>query len=87
MNPNQPALIRAAIAKMGQGSRIVIATDNDEGGHKIAAEIEALARETDRSDLSIIRDLPAGEGQDWNDVLRAGRTPAVAAAVAPAPNQ
>jgi hypothetical protein len=27
MNPNQPALIRAAIEKLGQGARIVIATD------------------------------------------------------------
>lgn len=73
MNPNQPALIAAAIAKMGQGARLVIATDNDDGGRALAEQIEALARESDRPDLSIFRDLPEGEGQDWNDVLRAGR--------------
>jgi len=87
MNPNQPALIRSAIERMGQGSRIVIATDNDNGGRALAGQIEALARASGREDLAVIRDLPAGERQDWNDVLRAGRTPAVAAAVAPAPKQ
>ena len=70
MNPNQPALIRAALQKMGQGSRIVIATDNDEGGRELADKIEALARETGRADLTIVRDLPEGEGQDWNEVLK-----------------
>lgn len=76
MNPNQPALIRAAIERMGQGrdgsfkSRVVIATDNDEGGRKLADQIEALARESGRADLDIVRDLPEGEGQDWNEVLK-----------------
>jgi hypothetical protein len=79
MNPNQPALIRAAIEKMGQGSRIVIATDNDDGGRALAEQIEALARESGRGDLAVIRHLPEDEGQDWNDVLR-GRSAAVAVA-------
>jgi hypothetical protein len=82
MNPSQPALIRAAIARMGQGSRIVIATDNDEGGRDLADQIEALARETGRADLIIVRDLPPGAGQDWNDVLKARAT----VSAPPAPN-
>jgi DNA primase len=73
MNPNQPALIRSAIGKMGQGARVVIATDNDEPGRDLAGQIEAIAREAGREDLLIVRDLPAGEGSDWNDVLRAGQ--------------
>lgn len=73
MNPTQPDLIRSAIGKMGQGSRIVIASDNDPGGHALADQIEALARETGRKDLLIHRDQPPGDGQDWNDVLRTAR--------------
>jgi hypothetical protein len=71
MNPGQPALIRAAVAKMAEGARIIAATDNDQAGRDLAEEIEAAAREAGRSDLAFIRDLPPGEGQDWNDVLRA----------------
>ena len=41
-------------------------------GRTLADRIEALTREIGREDLVLIRDLPAGEGQDWNDVLRAG---------------
>jgi hypothetical protein len=75
LNPIQPDLIRSAVGKMGPGSRIVIAADNDPGGHALADRIEALARETGRADLLIHRDQPAGDGQDWNDVLRAARSP------------
>ena len=70
MNPNQPALIRGAIEKMGQGATIRIATDNDAGGRELADQIETIAIETGRADLAIVRDLPAGEGSDWNNRLR-----------------
>ena len=70
MNPNQPALIRGAIEKMGQGAEIRIATDNDEGGRELAEQIAAIVAETGREDLRIVRDLPEGEGADWNDRLR-----------------
>jgi hypothetical protein len=71
MNPNQPALIQSAIQKLGQGARLVIATDNDEGGRTLAGQIEALAPKAGRADLHIIRDLPGEEGADWNAVLQA----------------
>jgi hypothetical protein len=80
MNPGQPALIAAAIQKMGQGARIVAAMDNDAPGRDLAERIEAIARETGRADLSLARHLPEAEGADWNDVVRASR-----AAEAPAP--
>jgi hypothetical protein len=71
MNPAQPALIRAAAAKMPEGARVIAATDNDQAGRDLADEIEIAVREAGRSDLTVHRDLPPGEGQDWNDVLRA----------------
>jgi hypothetical protein len=71
MNPNQPALIRSAIEKMGQGASVVIATDNDAGGRVLAEQIETIAREAGRADLQIVQDLPEGEGNDWNDCLKA----------------
>ncbi len=71
VSPNQPAPIRAAFEKMGQGAAIVIATDK----RALAGQIEAIAGETGRADLHIVRDLPAGEGADWNDALRSGTSP------------
>jgi hypothetical protein len=71
LSPNQPALIASAIERMGQGASIVIAMDNDEGGRALADQLEAIAAGTRRRDLAILRDLPAGEGGDWNDRLRA----------------
>jgi DNA primase len=70
-------LIRGAIEKMGQGAGIVIATDNDEGGRALAEQIAAIAAETGRKDLKIVRDLPEGEGSDWNDRLRENPLPRV----------
>jgi hypothetical protein len=82
MNSNQPTLIAAAIERMGPGARIVIATDNDAGGRALSEQIDAIAAETRRRDLQIIRDLPAGEGSDWNDMLKAS-----APSAAPAPGR
>ena len=70
MNPSQPALIRGAIERMGQGATIRIATDNDDGGRILAAQIAAIFMETGRKDLKIVPDPPQGEGADWNDRLR-----------------
>jgi hypothetical protein len=44
LNPTQPALIQAAIERMGEGAEIIIATDNDPDGRKLADAIGALAR-------------------------------------------
>jgi len=70
LNPTQPALIRAAIERMGEGAEIIVATDNDPDGRKLAGTLETLVRDTGRGDLRLVRDLPPREGQDWNDVLR-----------------
>jgi hypothetical protein len=73
MNPGQPDLVSSAIQKMPQGARVILAMDNDGAGRDLADQIEALAQATGRVDLAIRRHLPEGEGDDWNDVLRAGR--------------
>jgi hypothetical protein len=73
MNPGQPMLISSAIQKMPQGARVILAMDNDGAGRDLADQIEALAEQAGRADLTLLRHLPEGEGDDWNDVLRAGR--------------
>jgi phage/plasmid primase-like uncharacterized protein len=72
MNPGQPDLVSSAIRKMHQGAKVILAMDNDEAGRDLVGQIEALAQATGRTDLTIRRHLPEGEGEDWNDVLRAG---------------
>jgi hypothetical protein len=71
LNPSQPALLRAAIEKMGQGTRIIITIAIDAGRRALPDQIEAMAREMGQEELRLVRDLPARDGQDWNDVLRA----------------
>lgn len=71
MNPRQPELIRAAVGRMGPGSRLVIAADNDPAGRALAGQIEAIAHEAARSDIQVVTALPPQEGTDWNDALRA----------------
>lgn len=71
MNPNQPELIRSAAIHLMEGSRVIIAMDNDPPGHKLAEQLESVISETNRNDLEIVRHLPEGRDQDWNDVLRA----------------
>jgi hypothetical protein len=75
MNPNQSALVRSAIERMGQGAAVIIATDSDEGGRDLAGQIEAIAEETGLADLAIRTDLPVGQGDDWNDALKAMKPP------------
>jgi precorrin-6B methylase 2 len=70
MNPNQPALIQSAIQRLGEGARLIIATDNDEGGRRLAEAIAAVVTETGRKDIRVVRDLPEREGADWNGVLQ-----------------
>lgn len=71
MNSHQPALIQSAIEKLGEGARLILATDNDEGGRELAAAMAALVGETGRQDIHGVRDLPQREGDDWNAVLQA----------------
>lgn len=66
LNPDQPALISAALAKMPTPAALILATDNDEAGHALAETIQSLAPPA----LETRRPLPT-TGKDWNDQLRA----------------
>lgn len=72
LNPAQPALIAAAMQRIGQGGRIVLAMDNDPAGRGMAQTLVELVAQTGRSDLQVVQALPEPEGADWNDVLRGG---------------
>ena len=69
LNPIQPELIRAAIARMPVGSEIIAAMDADEEGVKLAAMVQKAFELTGRQDLRYAVQEPFGF-KDWNDQLR-----------------
>lgn len=71
MNPTQPGLIKTAIEKMPQGSKIVLALDNDQGGEGLSDKITAVFRDSSHAGCVLVHDRPSGSQKDWNDVLRA----------------
>jgi len=72
LNPTQPELIRASIARMPSGSRseIVAAMDSDEDGSKLTEIVRQALALSGRGDLVFKDHRPLG-AKDWNDVLRA----------------
>jgi hypothetical protein len=77
-NPAQRLLITAACAKLPPGATFIIATNNDDGGRHLAAQLRGLALAAGREDLAILDHAPEGEGADWNDALREQLHPAPA---------
>lgn len=73
-NPQQPELIRAASARMPQGTEIVAAMDADADGRKLAEIVRQAVELTGRSDLRFRTQEPEGF-KDWNDQLRAKPQP------------
>ncbi len=69
MNPDQPAMLRAAIQEMQTGSQIVAAFDNDRGGDELTKKLGELMSDTGRSDLEFRDHRPEVRGHDWNRVL------------------
>lgn len=69
MNPQQPALVRSAIQKMGQGALVVAAFDNDKAGDELTQKLADLVLETGRSDMEFKEDRAKARGADWNQVL------------------
>ncbi len=66
ISSNQAEFLRSAINRMPSGSRVVIATDNDDGGHALDARIREVLRTVN---IEMIRHQPQLHGDDWNDVL------------------
>ena len=73
-NPQQPELIRSAIARMPAKSKIVAAMDADADGQKLAEIVRAAVQLSGRDDLSFVFQEPVGF-KDWNDQLRAKPQP------------
>lgn len=71
LNPQQPALIRGAMEKLPPGGIVFLAFDADEGGEKLAEEVQAFAP----SGRDVRRVLP-DVGKDWNDTLKQRLGPA-----------
>ena len=69
LNPIQPELIRAAIARMPDGSEVVGAMDADTDGAKLADVVRQAVELTGRDDLRFVVQLPQ-MAKDWNDQLR-----------------
>lgn len=68
LNPQQPALIRGALARIPQGSKVLLAFDLDPAGAKLAQEVRALVP----SSVEVGRPHPPIKaGKDWNDALKA----------------
>ena len=71
MNPQQPGLIVAEIAKLPNGAEVIAAMDSDADGVQLAGMIEAALTASGREDLKFRRHSPALPVKDWNDVLQA----------------
>jgi hypothetical protein len=69
-NPQQPELIRAAVARMPHSSEIVSAMDADANGHELAEIVRRAVELSGRLDLKFTVHEPAGH-KDFNDQLRA----------------
>ena len=69
MNPFQPDLILAALARLAPGGTVRIATDSDQDGTEFAAVIEAIIAHSGRDDLTSNRVIPNG-AKDWNEQLQ-----------------
>lgn len=65
LNPQQPALLRGAMEKLPPSAIVVLAFDDDEGGEKISAEVEAVAP----AGRKLVRIKPDG-AKDWNEALK-----------------
>lgn len=70
MNSGQPKLLRLAAGALPRSSRVLIATDNDEGGDRLTEAVRSALKDLP---LQVLEDRPRERGCDWNDVLRASR--------------
>ena len=73
LSPAQPALIRAQVDLLPQGSEIIAAMDADVAGRQLAEAIQKSLSAAGRPDLTFRRQEPLGF-KDWNDQLRARPT-------------
>ncbi len=63
-------LLKEIVSNGKDIQRVILAFDQDEGGHKLAQRIEESLASTLPSTANMQRHFPSVAGQDWNDVLR-----------------
>jgi hypothetical protein len=78
LNPLQPALLRSAIERLGEGE-VVAAFDQDAAGTELTERLAEIAASHSRDSIVFKDDRPLAPGADWNQVvmeeaIRAGRT-------------
>jgi Toprim-like/Protein of unknown function (DUF3991) len=69
MNPLQPELLRAAVARLPADSKTVAAMDADTEGRKLVDVVRQAVELSGRTDLRFSIHEPSGF-KDWNDQLR-----------------
>ena len=74
MNPQQPGLVAAEIAKLPAGAEVISAMDNDTDGMQLADMIETAVKASNRPDLLYRPHSPTLPIKDWNDVLQQHRS-------------
>ncbi|MFY0689067.1 MAG: DUF3991 and TOPRIM domain-containing protein [Cyclobacteriaceae bacterium] len=67
-SPEQGNIISQLFTDLQQLRKVILATDNDQGGDRLATRLVALLSEVDFRG-EVIRHSPNKPGQDWNDVL------------------
>ncbi|MGH1377126.1 MAG: toprim domain-containing protein [Alphaproteobacteria bacterium] len=72
MSPEQGGLLKSAVQGFKSIKTIIIAVDNDEGGDRLAAKIEAVIIESGFTGETL-RHSPKAQGQDWNNILQERR--------------
>lgn len=72
LNPEQPALIQSAIAKLPAGSEVTIAVDHDDAGDQLTQTLSKIFNAAKRDDLRLTIDRPETRGFDWNRHLTQG---------------
>jgi len=74
LNSQQPGLVQATIARLPKGSEVVAAFDADGAGRELVEVVRlavaAVATESGRGELIFQVQLPAQEGDDWNQILQ-----------------
>ncbi len=80
ISSSQAECLRSAAKKMPEGAVIVLAFDNDSGGHELADKVQDALLPMQRK---ILRDFPPDLGEDWNDVLQRENKPSLLASASP----
>ncbi len=69
MSPDQSALLKKTLSKLHNLKTVILVTDNDEGGDRLAEKLKVIIEES-RFKGEVMRHSPEQEGQDWNNVLK-----------------